>query len=104
MEIVTVIPLKKGTRKEKLTYFSAKDVPIGSIVVVPLRNKKVLGLVISKENATSLKSDLKKMSFNLKKIIEIKERSIFLKEYLDGAIETSKYFAENKNNGITALL
>ena len=104
MKIVTVIPLKKGVWKEKLTYFTAKDIPEGSIVVIPLRNKKVLGLVISLEDVAASKSNIKGMSFNLKKIIEIKEHSIFLKEYLEAAIETSRYFAESKNNGITALL
>jgi len=104
MKILTVIPLQKSVWKEKLTYFSAKDVPNGSIVVIPLRNKKVLGLVVEVEDATHQKSDIKKMSFNLKKVIEVKEESIFTKEYLDAATETSKYFVANKNNGITSLI
>ncbi|MEK7190581.1 MAG: hypothetical protein AAB661_02350 [Patescibacteria group bacterium] len=104
MKIVTVIPLKKGAWKENLTYFSAQDIPNGSIVTISLRGKKILGLVISSEDVSALKSNIKSMSFNLKKITELKERSVFLKEYLDSAIETSKYFAGSKNNGITALL
>ena len=104
MNIITVIPLKKGFWKESLTYFSAKDIPNGSIVAITLRNKKILGLVISTEDAVASKSNIKNMSFNLKKISEVKKTSIFSKEYLDTAIETSKYFAENKNNGITALV
>jgi primosomal protein N' (replication factor Y) len=104
MKIVTVIPLQKGIWKENLTYFTAKDVPNGSIVVIPLRNKKVLGLVISIEDVATSKSNIKDMSFNLKKISEVKEISIFSKEYLDTAIETSKYFAASKNYGITALI
>ena len=44
------------------------------------------------------------MSFNLKKISEVKENSIFFKEYFDAAIETSRYFVANKNNGITSLI
>ncbi len=101
---MTVIPLKKGAWKENLTYFSAQDIPNGSIVTISLRGKKILGLVISSEDVSALKSNIKSMSFNLKKITELKERSVFLKEYLDSAIETSKYFAGSKNNGITALL
>ena len=81
MKIATVIPLKKGTWKENLTYFTAQDVVSGSIVTIPLRNKKILGLVMSVENAATAKSNIKSMSFNLKKISEVKERSIFLKEY-----------------------
>ena len=103
MKIVTVVPLKKGT-KENLTYFTAKDVLNGSVVVVPLRSKKVLGLVISIEDVSSSKSNIKDMSFNLKKIIEVKKNHVFLKEYFDATIETCKYFAESKNNGITSML
>ena len=104
MKIVTVVPLKKGIWKENLTYFTARDIPNGSIVTIPLRNKKVLGLVIAKEDVTTSKSNIKGMSFNLKKISEVKETSIFSEEYLSATIETSKYFAESKNNGITALI
>ena len=104
MKIITVIPLKKGTWKENLTYFSAKDIANGSIVVVPLRNKKVLGLVISGEDIAFQKSSIKDMSFNLKKVTEVKERSIFLKDYLDSAIEISRYSAGSKSNGIASLI
>ena len=104
MKIVTVVPLKKGLWREDLTYFSGKDIPNGSIVTVPLRSKKVLGLVIDSTDASASKSDIKKMSFNLKKIIEVKENSIFLKEYLIATIEISKYFASSKNNGVTTLI
>jgi primosomal protein N' (replication factor Y) len=104
MKIVTVVPLKKGIWKENLTYFTAKEIPNGSIVVIPFRKQKILGLVISVEDVTTSKSNIKDMSFNLKKISEIKEKSIFLKEYLEATIATSKYFAESKNNGITSLI
>jgi primosomal protein N' len=104
MKIVTVIPLKKGTWRENLTYFSAKNIPNGSIVTIPLRNKKVLGLVISSEDVALAKSNIKDMSFNLKKISEVKDHSIFLKEYFDSAIKTSQYFVSGQSNGITSLI
>src|SRR3989338_676934 len=104
MKIVTVIPLKKGSWKEELTYFSAQDIPNGSIVSISLRGKKILGLVVDIEDVANAKSNIKGMSFNLKKIIEVKEHSIFLKEYLDATIQSSKYFVSSKNNGITSLI
>jgi primosomal protein N' (replication factor Y) len=104
MKIETVVPLKKGAWKEDLTYFTMQDVSNGSIVTIPLRSKKVFGLVVDVEDASKAKSDIKDMSFNLKKIIEVKEHSVFLKEYLESAILVSKYFVSNKNNGITSLL
>ncbi|MEI8270026.1 MAG: hypothetical protein WCG45_01530, partial [bacterium] len=68
MKIVTVMPLKKGVFKEELTYFTAQEISLGSIVNIPVRNKKILGLVISVEDARNAKSDIKDMNFNLKKI------------------------------------
>ncbi len=104
MKIVTVVPLKKGLWKENLTYFSVQDVPNGSIVSVPLRSKKVLGLVINVEDARSTKGDIKSMPFNLKKISGVKEHSIFRKEYLEAVLDASRYFAGSKNNTITSLI
>jgi len=77
MKIVTVIPFKKGIFNENLTYFSAKDIANGSIVSISVRNKKTLGLAVFSEDMTEVKSGIKKMPFNLKKILEIKGQSIF---------------------------
>ncbi len=104
MKIVTVIPLKKGVWKGEMTYFTAKHISNGSIVIISLRNKKILGLVVSSENVLNAKSNIKNLDFNLKKIIEVKKHSIFLKKYLDAALEISKYCAASKNNIVTSLL
>lgn len=104
MKIVNVIPLKKGFLKGDLTYFTTKDIEIGSIVTISLRNKKVLALVVSSRNVSGAKINIKDMSFNLKKIVEVKEKSIFLKEYLECALLMSKYFVSNKSNAIASLI
>ncbi|MES2416201.1 MAG: hypothetical protein V4504_00650 [Patescibacteria group bacterium] len=104
MKIVTVIPLSKGIFKEELTYFTAKDISKGSIVKIPLRNKSILGVVISSEDASHTKSDIKKMSFNLRKISEVKENSIFLQEFLSAGIEVSDYFASSKSITLISLI
>ena len=104
MKIVNVIPLTKGPLKGDLTYFTTKDIESGSIVAITLRNKKILGLVLSVENVSDTKMNIKDMNFNLKKIIEVKDKSIFLKEYLESVFLVSKYFVANKNNAIAALI
>src|SRR3989338_3228376 len=104
MKIVTVITLQKGTNRGDLTYFSAKEIPDGSIVTIPFRNKKILGLVVSSENARNVKSNIKDLNFNLKKILGIKEHSIFREEYLKAALEAGNYFATSKNNMVTSLI
>lgn len=104
MKIVTVIPLEKGAFKTDLTYFSAKDIKDGSIVSIPIRNKKILGLVTSSEDVTSAKSGIKDMSFKLKKITEIKEYSIFRNELIESAFKLSSYFASKKNSGVISFI
>ncbi len=104
MKIITVIPLAKSAFREDLTYFSAQDITIGSIVGIPMRNKKILGLVVSSEDAQNIKSDIKSMTFNLKKIIDTGEKVLFRKEFLDSAFEVSEYFASKKSIGIASLI
>ncbi len=104
MKIVTVIPLAKGVFKEDLTYFTAKDIPDGSIVTIPVRNKKTLGIALSSEEVSENKSDIKNMSFNLRKILEVKERSIFSDEFLNSGMELAKYFASQSSRALTSLL
>ena len=104
MKIVTVIPLKKGVFKENLTYFTTKDIENGSIVTVSIRNKKILGLVVSVENVNELKSDIKNFDFNLKKIIDVKEKSIFLKEFIESVFLIGKYFVSKNNYSMISLI
>lgn len=104
MKIVTVIPLSKGIFKEELTYFTAKEISNGSVVKIPVRNKSILGIVISSTDASDTKSNIKNMSFNLRKITEIKENSILLNQFLSTGIEVSEYFASSKSNTLLSLI
>ena len=102
--MVSVIPLAKGIPKEELTYFTAQEITLFSIVNIPVRNKKILGLVIAVENAIDMKESIKGMRFNLKKIIEVKEQSIFKLEFIESVFSASDYFVSQKNLGIASLL
>lgn len=104
MNIITVIPLQKTVFKEELTYFSAKEIQPGGIVVVNIRNKRTLALVVNTQPLNNIKSNIKDMDFNLKKIIEIKERSIFTDEFFTSVFKTSKYFGANKSTSLSSLI
>lgn len=103
MKIITVLPLKKGILKGNLTYFTGLDLPVGHIVSVPIRNKKILALVTSSEELKDQKSSLRGADFSLKKVAEDKGNSIFLPEFLETVSDTAKYFAQNKS-GVAASL
>ncbi len=104
MYVATIIPLKKGSFKEELTYFSAQNIPLFSIVKVTLRGKEILGLVVNIESASELKTEIKTASFNLKKILSVKEQTLFRKEYLESAIEISNYFVSKKSDAVSLLI
>ncbi len=104
MKILTVIPLQKGAFREDLTYFTAKDAPVGAIVEIPVRKKNILGLVASTEDAEGAKSDIKNMDFNLRKVTEVKGNSVFRPEFLESALELAKYSAARKNDTIASLI
>lgn len=104
MKIISVIPLKKGLLKGDLTYFSTKEILPGNIVRVLLRNKETLGLVTSSENVADLKGKIKGLDFDLKKIIEVKGKSVFREAFFEAAILTSEYFISNKGNTLTSLV
>ena len=61
MRILSVLPLKKGVYKDNLTYFSAQNIEIGSIVTIEIRNRKVLGLVLASEELKDIKASLEEL-------------------------------------------
>jgi primosomal protein N' len=104
MKVVTVIPLKRGVFRENLTYFTTKEIENGSVVNISIREKKILGLVVSVEEVSDIKSDIKNLNYNLKKIIEVKEQSIFLKEFIESVFLIGKYFISKNNYSMTSLI
>lgn len=91
MYIITVIPLSKNNQKDFLSYFSSSKIPLGHIVSVPVRNKNIDALVVKTEEAASVKSDLKKASYQLKKINKIKGQSLFSESFLLACLRMKDY-------------
>lgn len=104
MYIVTVIPIKKGFQMEYLTYFSPTNIPLGSIVTIPLRQKNVDALVVFIENAIDLKSDLKDRDYQLKKIIKIKGPSPFTPAFFKACEKMKEYTKGNLGSIIKTFL
>ncbi len=68
MYVITIIPILRSINKESLSYLSSEYFEEGSIVLIPVRNKSVPGIVISITKAENQKSEIKKSSFQLKKL------------------------------------
>ncbi len=103
MKLVNVIPISKGIGKEMLTYFTAKDITPGSIVTVPVRKKETNAIVVSVEDASISKSDLRSKNYTLKKVGNIKVKNFFLPEFIEASKKTAEYFVSNTGAVINAL-
>lgn len=103
MYIVTVIPIKKSVGKEYLSYFSAENIPLGFIVSVPLRTKNIDALVINTEDALGAKTNIKTAKYQLKKIIGIKGRSPFTKEFFTACNNIKDYLVSETGSVIEAM-
>ncbi len=104
MFIATVIPLSKSIQKENLTYFTAKEIPLGSIVSVPVRSKMIDALVIELEDASTLKGGVKDANFQLKKIESVKGLAPFRQSFFEACVRMQKYYATTTGAIIDAML
>ncbi|HRZ30107.1 MAG TPA: hypothetical protein P5274_00325 [Candidatus Paceibacterota bacterium] len=93
MKIVTVIPLKKNVWRDHLSYFTAQDTPLGSIVTVPIRGQQVSALIIDSRDASNLKSELKTADWKLRKVTKIKKINYFDESFMTAVKLTADYFA-----------
>jgi len=99
MYIIEVIPITKSLRKDSLTYFYGKDIPIGKTVIIPLRNKEVAAIVVTSEAARNSRSALKQKDFVLKKIVSVCKEDIVLPQLV-----TACEFAANYHASQTGLI
>jgi primosomal protein N' (replication factor Y) len=104
MYIVTVIPLSKGNQREYLSYFSLYEIPVGSIVEIPVRLKTQDAIVINIEEAKNIKSDIKNADYQLKKIIKLKGDSPFNKSFFLACQKLKNYTLSNTGSIIKTLL
>ncbi|MDP2650264.1 MAG: hypothetical protein Q8P16_01745, partial [bacterium] len=93
MHILHVTPIARARGTGRLSYFSVRDIPVGSIVFVPLRNKEVPALVLEKEDARALKAILRTNIYATKKIQDKEPLRIFSPEFIRASLRIADYFA-----------
>jgi len=104
MKILEVIPVAKGINKETLSYFSGTDIPLGSIIKVPLRKRVVPALVINSKEVLDSKSEIKNSSFALKKIARVKYANLLSKDFIDAAEATSNYYVGSIGSVLNSII
>ena len=104
MFIIKVIPLSRSKITDELSYFTAKEVPKGAIVSVPVRSKNISALVTAIDPAETQKASIKKAGFVIKKLGRIKASLFFPEYFLESAKILSEYYASTMGSVIFALL
>ncbi len=104
MRILTVVPISRGISKDTLTYFTPKDIAIGSIVSIPLRSKTVYGLVLESRDASDLKSELKSLVYSIKKIENMESRAFLSDEFIEACRKTADYNAASVGAVLSSLI
>ncbi len=104
MYILTIIPIAKGISKDTLTYFTKNNVSVGSIVSIPLRKKTAYGLVVSSRPGTEIKSELKTLTYNIRKIENIESYTFLSHSFIESAQVISNYCAGQVGSVLSALI
>lgn len=104
MNILEVIPIAKSISKETLTYFSGLAISLGSVVEIPLRNKKIHGIVVSSEPVSSKKGEIKSLSYSIKKIDAVHEKTFLLPSFIESAQHIAEYNASSTGAVLSALV
>jgi primosomal protein N' (replication factor Y) len=104
MKIVTVVPISRGISKDTLTYFTKNETPIGSIVSIPLRKKIIYGLVTDSQPADMMKSEIKSLSFSIKKIENIESLSFLSETFIKAVQKIADYNASSVGAVLSVLI
>ena len=93
MKLLSVIPISRGINKENLSYFTASDVQVGSVIKVPLRKKTVPAIVVSFEEVADVKAEIKNADFAVRKIEKIKSSPLLSPHFIEAVAKSALYFA-----------
>ncbi|MBI4155805.1 MAG: hypothetical protein HY507_01060, partial [Candidatus Zambryskibacteria bacterium] len=104
MNILTVIPIARGISKDTLSYFTKKDVPVGSIVSIPLRKKRAYGLVVESKTASEAKSEIKTLPYSIKKVGGVESRSFLSPAFIKSAEKIADYNAASTGAVLSVLI
>ncbi len=94
MKILTIIPIAKGIPRDELSYFSAKDVALGTLVTVPFGKRSIKGVVVDHHEVRDLKSSIKSSDFALRNVTTIHSETL-PKSIFTAAQNTARYYSQS---------
>lgn len=102
MYVVDILPLAKGVRTESLTYFSGEQVQSGTIVMAPMQNRKIRGVVSRCRDAKDMKAELKQMPYEMREISSVGSQ-IFFAQYIAACRSFARFSGVTTGSVIRSL-
>ncbi len=100
MYIVEAVPLSRGSITEALTYYSAEQFPVGTLITIPIRKSEVQALVVNVQSVSAAKAALRAATFSLRKLGVQKN----LSHLPESVLKTAKTLADYYPAEIGAIL
>lgn len=104
MKLIDVIPISRGIGKEHLSYFTSKDITLGTIVSVPIRSRTSKAIVVSVKDVSMEKSRLRSLDYPIKKIEKIKSSRLLSPHFIRAAQDIAEYFAGSTGSVLNLLI
>ncbi len=104
MNIITAIPVARGIGKDFLSYFTAENIPLGSLIKVPLRNRTVHALVLASRKASDIKAEIRGAHFEIKKIGSISGKQFIPESFLKAVCTLAEYYGTSLGSVLYTLL
>ena len=90
MYIVETIPIRKGIPRDTLSYFSARPIPIGALVEIPLHSQQIEGIVVGVSPVRDMKASIRTGNFSLRPVTSIIRDLGFSKPILESLCRVSE--------------
>lgn len=104
MKLIHVIPISKGINIESLSYFTKSDIPSGSVVLAPIRNREISSIVIGQEEVQDVKTKIRTGDFSIKKVSGKTSKKIFLPQFIKAAERIAEYYAATSGSVLYSLI
>lgn len=104
MFLIHVIPISRGITKDRLSYFSKKNVEKGALVSVPLRGKLTPAIAISSESVRDVKTRLRQSPYPIKKLEHVHAGQLFSPAFMAAIENMATYSAASIGATISTLV
>ncbi len=104
MNIITVVPITRQKVPPTLTYFTAREVPVGAVVTVPIRTKSIQAIVTETRPAEDLKTEIRNAPYEIRKLGKVRAGAFFSAGFVESCRVLADFYAANMGAVMSSIL